>query len=194
MSSASETVNEKWEPIGNVKFLQNNGYSFDGCDTVRLYDYLIYYEQQALKHNFDENKRIRWFVYHMCYGSHVYYQLKDDQKRSWAEFKQNLLEAYKQHEQVRMSWSVPRYIRHERNVKPIISQDSGESNFNSKRPNESSTEVVFHDRFQNQVNRRSKDRRRCYNCGSASHILRDCRVSPASVRRTNNHRANVESQ
>ena len=45
MPSKSKTVIEEWEPIANVKFLQNNGYSFDGCDTVRLYDYLIYYEQ-----------------------------------------------------------------------------------------------------------------------------------------------------
>ena len=97
MSSASTTTNDEWEAIANVKFLENKGYGFDGCDTVRLYDYLIYYEQTAIRRNFDENKRIQWFVHHMSFGSHVYYQLKEDQKRTWTEFKQNKLEAYKKH-------------------------------------------------------------------------------------------------
>ena len=95
MSSSSKTENEKWETIALVKFLENKGYGFDGCDTARLYDYLIYYEQTAIKKNFDENKRIQWFGHHMSFGSHIYYQLKDNQNRTWTEFKQNLLEPYK---------------------------------------------------------------------------------------------------
>ena len=100
---------KEWETVANSSFLENKGHGFDGCDTVRLYDYLIYYEETAIKRNIDEEKRLRWFVYHMKYGAYVYHRLKEDQKRTWPEFKQNLLEAYKQEEQVRMSWSVPRY-------------------------------------------------------------------------------------
>lgn len=99
---SSATLNEKYETIAIVKFLEK-GYSFDGCDTVRLYDYLIYYEQQAIIKNIDDEKRIKWFGHHMVYGSHVIYQLKDEQKQTWTEFKQNLLEAYKRHDEVRMS-------------------------------------------------------------------------------------------
>ena len=190
MSSASETVNEKWEYIAKVKFLQNNGYSFDGCDTVRLYDYLNYYEQQAITNNFDESKRIRWFGHHMSVGSHVYYQLNEDQKRTWTEFKQNLLEAYKKHDQVRMSWSVPRYSQQKRDVEPVKSEDfnlnyNGQTALKSERPNDSSSKFVSPNRFRNEETKRTEIRRRCYNCGSATHLLKNCRVPPASVRRTN---------
>ena len=63
------------------------GHGFGGCDTVRLYDYLIYYEECAIRKNIDEEKRISWFVKYMKYKVYVYDRLKDDQKRTWAEFK-----------------------------------------------------------------------------------------------------------
>ena len=202
---------KEWETVANQSFLENKGHGFDGCDTVRLYDYLIYYEECAIRKNIDEEKRISWFVKYMKYGVYVYDRLKDDQKRTWAEFKQNLLEAYKKEEQVRMSWSVPRYSQQKRVVQPIKfenindtnlksetkvehakSEDFNETAPKSKPPDQLSTKFVSHDRFRNEEPKRSGNRRRCFNCGSATHLLKNCRVPPASVRRTNNHREKIE--
>ena len=131
MSSTSTTNKEKWEIVAGFSFLKNTGHGFDGCDTVTLYDYLIHYEDCAIRRNIDEEKRLRCFVYDMKYGAYVYDLLKKDQKRTWPKFKQNLLEAYKKEEQVRMSWSVPRYSQQRRDVQPIKSKDINDTNFKS---------------------------------------------------------------
>ena len=187
MSSVSTLIAEKWETVANAKFLENKGQSFDGCDTVRLYDYLIYYEDVAIRRNIDEDKRIRWFVYHMKYGAYVYYRLKEDQKRTWSEFKQNLLEAYKQEEQTRMSWSVPRYSQPKHDVNFIKHELVSEADKNEKQVDCNSDA-----RFIVRGNTHSNQRRRCYNCGSATHLLQNCRVPPATVRqRTNSHREKI---
>ena len=95
-----------YETVVLEKFLENKGHGFDGCDAVRLYDYLIRYEEASIGKNIEDVKRILWFVWHMYAGSYVYYRLKEDQKRTWAEFKQNLLEEYKKEEQIRMSCAI----------------------------------------------------------------------------------------
>lgn len=217
MPSASSSKIVKWEDMGLTKFLHGKDRGFDGCDTVRLYDYLIYYEQSAIKYNVDEEKRIRWFVHLMIYGAYVYDRLRDDQKRTWTEFKQNLLEEYKKEEQVRMSWSVPRYAQQKRmfereqskpehftqtvgdtnppdvsdsppklTVEPTEPNDSSQTACCSKPPDDSIPKLDSDDRIlNNDSSWPSKNRRRCYNCGSSTHILANCRVPPASVRRSN---------
>ena len=87
-----------------------------------------------------------------------------------------------------MSWSVHSYSQQKRDVQPIKSEDIGDTNFKSETPNESSTKLVSHNRLLNTETKRSKNQRRCYNCGSATHLLKNCSVPPASVRRTNYHR------
>ena len=57
--------------MANVSFVENKGYGFDECDTVRLYDYLIYYEEIVIKMNIDEEKLICWLVYHTKDGAYV---------------------------------------------------------------------------------------------------------------------------
>ena len=58
MTSVWSTEVKKWETVANVSFLENKCHGFDGCDIVRLYDYLIYYEECAIRKNIDEEKRI----------------------------------------------------------------------------------------------------------------------------------------
>ena len=207
------------EKTSAAKFLESKGQNFDGCDTVRLYDYLIYYEQRMIKLSIATDNWIPWFSYHMSFGGYVFNRLTEEQKRTWTEFKQNLLEAYKKEEEVRMSWSVPRYPPQKRNSdlksketsdssvdlmrltdsdvrdttrqpisEQIKSDESGQSAHISELSTTAASKVICSDRKSKTGSDRSGHRLRCHNCGSATHIKRDCRVSIYSDRRNNNHR------
>ena len=55
MTLVWSTIDKKWETVANVSFLENKGHGFDGSDTVRLYDYFIYYGECAIRKNIDES-------------------------------------------------------------------------------------------------------------------------------------------
>ena len=71
-------------------------------------------------------------------------------------------------------------------VEHVKSEDFNETAFKSEPPDQLSTKLVSHDRYRYEEPQRSENRRWCFNCGSASHILRDCRVPPAALRRSQN--------
>ena len=162
-------------------FLEHKGQGFDGCDAVRLFDYMIYYEDNARNKNIDEQKQIRLFVNHMKYGSYVYHRLTEDQKRTWTEFKQNLLEEYKKEETMRMSWSVPRYPPQKRELPDVKVRDDHNSSCKTEKPEPSTSSVASRDVDSQALIDRQKRHRRCYNCKSATHLVKVCRVPPAFV-------------
>ena len=133
------------------------------------------------------------------------------------------LKSTRQEEQVRMSWSVPRYPQQKRgsdsaNTKdsnddisdsrrlsdsplkdshqktsstPLDCKDSSEIELNAELTETPASKLVCNAQVANRQSKQSSNRRRCFNCGSATHILANCRVPPASVRRSNYRGNNV---
>ena len=86
-----------------------------------------------------------------------------------------------------MSWSVTGYSQQKRDVKPVKSEDLNKTAFKSMQPDDLSTKLVSHNHLRNEEPKRSRNGRRCFNCVSATHLLKNCRVPLVSVRRTNYH-------